>query len=248
MSRYKKSDFVKPEESYIRVGVDYFKVLEKPDRFGITHRELKRWKKDEITLDYGKKFLENVAKYDDFIMIPNNLEYTTYEGQYYNLYSEFPHTPKPGKCEWSKFLIDHIFGSQAELGMRYMKALYLHPDRMLPILVLVSKERQTGKTTFINWLNMIFGANLVLINPDDLVNSFNASYAIANIIAVEETLIEKSLTVEKLKSLATGKFINVNQKYVSQYKMPFYGKIILASNNEDKFARIDEEEIRFFVR
>jgi hypothetical protein len=48
--------------------------------------------------------------------------------------------------------------------------------------------------------------------------------------------------------LATGKFLTVNQKYVSHYKVPFYGKIILASNNEDKFARIDEDEIRFFIR
>ena len=30
--------------------------------------------------------------------------------------------------------------------------------------------------------------------------------------------------------------------------MPFFGKIILTSNNENKFARIDQEEIRFFIR
>jgi hypothetical protein len=142
----------------------------------------------------------------------------------------------------------HIFGEQYELGLRYMQILYLHPEQMMPILVLVSKERQTGKTTFLNWLNMIFGANMANISPEDLVSGFNYMYATSNIVAVEETLIEKALTVEKLKALATMKFITVNQKFVSQFKIPFYGKIILTSNNEDKFARIDEEEIRFFVR
>ena len=95
---------------------------------------------------------------------------------------------------------------------------------------------------------MIFGDNMVNISPEDLTSSFNHIYSTANIIAVEETLIEKAITVEKIKAIATAKFTTVNQKFVSQYKVPFFGKIILASNNEDKFARIDEEEIRFFVR
>lgn len=248
MSKFKPSDFIKDEAKYIRVGVDYFKVIYKPDRYNILRKELKKWKKEEIILDYGKKFVENIEKYDDFIIYPNNEKFVTYNIDYYNLYSEFPHTPKKGTFEWSKYMIMHIFGNQSHLGFRYMQALYLHPEKMLPILVLVSKERQTGKTTFINWLMMIFGANMVQINPEDLVSSFNSSYATANIIAVEETLIEKAITVEKLKALATGKTINVNQKFISQYNIPFFGKIILSSNNEDKFARIDEEEIRFLVR
>jgi hypothetical protein len=98
----------------------------------------------------------------------------------------------------------------------------------MPILVMVSKERQTGKTTFLNWLNMVFGDNMANISPDDLINGFNSTYASSNIIAVEETLIEKAITVEKIKALATQKFISVNQKFITQYRMPFFGK-----NNPD---------------
>ncbi|MCX6279017.1 MAG: DUF5906 domain-containing protein [Bacteroidetes bacterium] len=118
----------------------------------------------------------------------------------------------------------------------------------MPILVMVSKERQTGKTTFLNWLMMVFGDNMAMVSPDDLINGFNSTYASSNIIAVEETLLEKAITVEKIKALATSKFISINQKFICQYKVPFYGKIILTSNNEDKFARIDDDEIRFFIR
>ena len=61
-------------------------------------------------------------------------------------------------------------------------------------------------------------------------------------------MIEKDITVEKIKQLATSKFATANDKHINQYRVPFFGKIVLTSNNEDKFARIDQAEIRFFVR
>ena len=233
---------------YVRVGTDYYKIINKHDRYGLERTEMKVWKKDEIKQDHGKDYMQKIPLFDDFTIEPNNFCYVPVIKNCYNLYKPFNHNQKEGDCKWSKVIMKHVFGDQLELGYRYLQALYLHPKRMLPILTLVSKERQTGKTTFINWLNMIFGDNMTNIGPEDLVGSFNHIYATANIIAVEETLIEKSITVEKIKSLATGKFLTVNQKYVSHYKVPFYGKIILASNNEDKFAKIDEDEIRFFIR
>ena len=233
---------------YMRVGTDYFKLIDKTDRFGICHRELKRWTKDEIKQDHGKAYLDKIPHFDDFTIEPNNIHYRPVVNNCYNLYREFPHTPQQGEWPWTRVLLEHIFGEQYDLGIRYLQALFMNPDRIMPILVLVSKERQTGKTTFINWLGMIFGDNMANISPEDLVNGFNSTYAASNIIAVEETIIEKALTVEKIKALATTKFITVNQKFVSQYRMPFFGKIILTSNNENKFARIDQEEIRFFIR
>lgn len=233
---------------YIRVGVDYFKKITKRDRFGIDRTMLKRWTKEEIRQDHGKAYINKIPKYDDFCIAPDNFNYAPVHNNCYNLYSEFGHQEKPGTWEWTFILLTHVFGEQLNLGIRYLQVLYLHPDRMLPILVLVSKERQTGKTTFLNWLIMIFGDNMVVISPEDLVSSFNFIYATSNIIAVEETLIEKSITVEKIKALATGKYLTVNQKFVSQITLPFFGKIMMTSNNEAKFARIEDEEIRFFVR
>ncbi len=246
ISRMKK--FSKSANPYIRVGTDYFKEICKVDRFGITRTELKPWKKDEIRTDHGIEIFKKIPKYDDFVILPDNMNCRGAENNCYNLYREFSHRPSQGQWYWTDILIKHIFGEQYSLGLRYLQILYISPERMSPILVLVSRERQTGKTTFINWLNMVFGSNMTIITPDDLQSNFNSSYATSNIIAIEETCFEKSVTIEKLKALATGKFISVNQKYVNPYKIPFFGKIILTSNNEDKFARIDEEEIRFFIR
>jgi len=240
--------YLNESDDYIRVGTDYFKVITKPDRFGISRTELKPWKLETLKQDYGKAMPDRVRRFDDFTIRPDNLNWEPVVGNCYNLYRPFNHRPAPGAWRWTEVLIRHIFGQQYGLGIRYLQILYLHPDRLMPILVLVSRERQTGKTTFLNWLSMIFGDNMAMVSPDDLVSGFNAIYAASNIIAVEETLIEKNVTVEKIKALATQKFISVNQKYVSQYRTPFFGKIILTSNNEDKFVRIDDEEIRFFIR
>jgi len=233
---------------YIRVGTDYFKVIHKGDRFNVQRTELKAWNIETIKLDHGKSFLNKIPHFDDFTIRPDNFNYQPVINNCYNLYRHFSHKPSQGKWPWTEILMKHIFGEQYHLGIRYMQVLYLYPDHLMPILVLVSRERETGKTTFVNWLGMIFGDNIVNISPEDLVNGFNAPYAASNIIAVEETLIEKAHTVEKLKAHATAKFITVNQKFVSQYRLPFFGKFILTSNNEDKFARIDQEEIRFFIR
>jgi hypothetical protein len=233
---------------YIRVGCTYYKKILKTDRNGFSRLELKVWKKEEIILDHGKKFLKVVPHYDDFIMKPNNQIYETIVGKCLNLYSEFIHQPIDGDWKWTETLLRHIFGDQYHLGIRYLQILYLHPDHSTVILALVSSERQTGKTTFLNWINAMFGSNVALISSSDFLSGFNSHYATKNIIAIEETLFEKQLTIEKLKALATAKYIQINEKFVPPYKIPFYGKIILTSNNEDKFAKVEEEEIRFFVR
>ena len=232
---------------YARVGCTYYKIISKNDRYGIPRREYKLWKKDEIRQDFGNEYLKSVPLYDEFTILPNNLRHQSVIGNCINLYSEFTHKPKVGDWVWTERLLKQVFGEQYELGLRYMQILYLYPDRSTIILVLVSKERGTGKTTFINWLNMIFGANMVVLSNADFSSSFN-SYCNKNIIGVEETFLEKKAAVEKLKALATAKQVQVNEKFISPYMIPFFGKIILTSNNEDRFVQVDEKEIRYFVR
>jgi hypothetical protein len=95
---------------------------------------------------------------------------------------------------------------------------------------------------------MVFGENMAMIEPDVIGGVFNGEYAHANIIGIDETILDKQIAVEKIKSLATKKFITASIKYVQPFKVPFFGKIILASNNEDKFMKVDTKEIRFWVR
>ncbi len=243
------------EYPYIRVGTKYFKKIIKVDRYGITRTELVYWDKITISEDYPKSIFENIQKYDDFTINPDNKSHDPVIGDNYNLYSPFEHEP----CSeyeydqeigwyWIKTLIEHIFGDQYELGITYLKVLYDHPKQSLPILVLISEERSTGKTTFVDFLNILFGANMVLINPQDISNQFNGSYADKNIIAIEESRFDNIQATEKLKNLATQKEILVNSKNIRQYSIPFYGKLIITSNDETKFSNVESPEIRYWVR
>jgi len=218
-----------------------------PDRYGTMHREIKRWNKDTLVTDFGRKYPKNIPKFDCFIMRPDNLNYKQVIDGCYNLYNPFNHIAAEGNWTWTERLLEHVFGEQYEQGLRYMQILYLHPEKQTVILTLVSTERGTGKSTFVNWINMLFGDNMVLLSSSDFLRDFNF-YAKKNIICVEETLFEKKLIVERLKALTTQENIAVNEKFVNPYMIPFYGKIILTSNYEDKFALVDKEEIRFLVR
>lgn len=250
---YVNFELMKSEIPYIRVGTDYFKTINKKDRYKSENKLLKPWKKDEIKQDHGKQLLAMIYKFDDFTIHPDNITYTPVINNCYNLYSKFAHEPIIDEVQTKDLpitmgLITHIFGDQWQLGLRYMKLLYQYPQQIAPVLALVSTERETGKTTFLNWIQMLFGENSTLINPGDLTSNFNDAYATKNIIMIDETTIDKVHAIEKLKSLATAKTISVSQKFVSHYSVPFFGKVILCTNKESDFMRIDEEEIRFWVR
>ena len=204
---------------YKRVGCTYYKTLFKKDRYGILRVEYKLWRKDEIRQDYGKEYLKAIPHYDEFTILPNNINYKSVVNNCINIYSEFAHKPKVGDWVWTERLLKQVFGEQYELGLRYMQILYLHPDRLTIILVLVSKERGTGKTTFINCLYMIFGANMVVLSNTDFSSSFN-SFCTKNIIAVEETFMEKKAAVEKLKALGIPLKIELEFLAKQPYKWP----------------------------
>jgi hypothetical protein len=238
---------------YIRVGTDYFKIINKTDRYGIVRKVIKGWKKETIKEDHTNTLLKILPAFDDFIIEPDNSKFEQVIDSCYNLYSPFSHIPHEADVNETQIpvsmnLLRHIFGNQIQMGIQYIKILYERPRQPLPILCLVSRERQTGKTTFLNWMQIIFGDNFTQINPEDLNSQFNSIYATKNIIALDETVIDKSHAVEKLKSIATAKTISVNQKFVANYSIPFYGKVIICTNKEKDFMRIDEEEIRFWIR
>jgi hypothetical protein len=250
---YVSFSLMENEIPYIRVGSDYFKVIKKDDRYSGTNIILKSWKKDEIKEDHTKNILSKIYKFDDFTILPNNKTFIPSKNNCYNLYAKFPHIKYDGLVHINDIqitigLLNHIFGDQIDLGLKYMKLLYENPCQILPVLSLVSTERETGKTTFLNYIQMLFGENSTLINPSDLMSSFNDAYATKNIIMIDETVIEKQHIVEKLKSLATAKTISVSQKFVQHYSVPFFGKIIVCTNKETDFMRIDDEEIRFWIR
>ena len=114
------------------------------------------WSIECIKQDHGKSFLSSIPKYDGFCFVPSHLNYERVIENFYNRYSPFVHEPKAGYPTQTLVFLNHVFAEQLDLGLDYIKILLMHPTQMLPILCLVSTERNTGKTTFLNFLKAIF--------------------------------------------------------------------------------------------
>ena len=143
--------------------------------------------------------------------------------------------------------LQHIFGNQVDLGLDYLKILLENPTQILPILCLVSKERATGKTTFLKWLKEIFGKNMTYIKGDSFNSQFNSDWASMLLIAIDEVFFDRKEITERLKYLSTTNKDKLENKGKDREEIDFFGKFILCSNNEDNFIQIDENEIRFWV-
>jgi len=248
-ANYIHMEVMKKAIPFICVGGDYYRILRRKNTFGSISEKIKPIKKEEIKEEFGKNAIKLIPRFSDYINEPDNTEqFQHVHGECYNVYNKVHYTPKKGEYPHIQMMMEHIFGEQTELGYRYLQCLYLFPKQILPIICLVSEKRDTGKTTFMDFLQMWLGDNCVPLDPKALTSQFNSIYSNKLVILIDETMLEKQSAIERLKAIATQKTISVNQKFTAEYVVDFYGKVVIASNAVKKFMRIDSEEIRFWVR
>ena len=235
-------------DQYIRVGVDYFKEVTIP-MSGEDLMTLKRWNKQTIIDDYGKESIAKVEKYEGFCFIPNHINFQKSINGFYNSYEPISYNLQPDGT-WNKIdnLLHHVFGEHYDLGLDFLTLLWQKPTQVLPILCLVSEERNTGKTTFLNLLKAIFEGNMTLNTNEDFRSNFNSGWAGKLIIGVDEVLLDKKDDSERIKNLSTAKYFKAEAKGKDKEEVEFFGKFILCSNNEENFVKIDANEIRYWVR
>ena len=235
-------------KNYIRVGDDYFEKLNIPNKYQQLEKQLHRRKKATITDDYGKAFASHIQKLKAFCNVPDHVNYRDIVDNCYNVYAPFEHTIEEGECTHTLNFIRHIFGEQYELGLDYVQLLYQQPTQTLPILCLVSKENNTGKSTFGKWLKAVFTQNMCVVGNAELSNEFNGSYATRLLVCCEEAFIEKKVVIERIKSMATADKILMNNKGRDHVEIDFFAKFLLFSNNEENFIYASDDDIRYWVR
>ena len=238
-------------KDFIRVGDDYYEMIQKPN-IRTNNREIKLVprKKGTIVDDFGKDQLRNVRKYKAFINKPSHLEYKAVIDDCYNLYHPINYVAEQN-CPWPhiKKLMEHIFGEQVELGYDYMQLLYRNPMQILPILCLVSQERGTGKTTFLDLIREIYGNNAIIVGNSEITSEFNALVSGKLVVGVDETSLEDNTKVtERLKMMSTAKKVPMQRKGKDHEEIENFTKYVLCSNNETRFIYTQEDEIRFWVR
>ena len=191
------------DDRFERIGTTYYKIVRQPNAAGQLIERSIPWTIEAIRQDYGKDFLANVPKYDGFCCVPSHLDYQPVVGSFKNKYSPLSHIPTEGEWPCIESLVRHIFGEQYDLGLDYLQILYTMPLQKLSILLLVSEERNTGKSTFLNFLKLLFEANVTFNTNENFRSQFNDDWNGKLVIVVDEVLLNKREDSERLKNLST---------------------------------------------
>ncbi len=236
---------------YIRVGTTIYVPSIKPMLSKRNEKILLPWNLDTIKQDHPnnwKDIIRDLKRYKGFCTIPEHLNYVRDYMGFYNIYEPLNFQPKEGNCDTILAFINHIFEEQYELGLDYLQLLYTKPLQRLPVLCLVSKKRETGKTTFLDLLKVIYGNNMTFNNNDDFRSIFNSDWVTKLIVGIDEVLLDKKEDSERIKNLSTAKTYKAEAKGKDRFEVEYFGKIILCSNNETNFMAIGIEETRYWVR
>ena len=252
-------------KEYVRVGIDYYRRV--AGIFGQNVEiNLVPWKSSVIKADYSDKFLSQVQKFDGFANIPENdpdrYQRIVHAGKddissvLYNIYSPVSHRPAEGEWKTVNRLIHHIFDYKNcagvplyEMALDYLQLIYTRPAQHLPILCLVSQEQATGKTTFLQLLKAIFNENMRILDSKRLSGNFNSHWAGKLVVATDEAFLdtEKKEVSNTLKMIATNDTVPMEGKGKNAVEVSNFAKLIMCSNDEKTFARIEAEDTRYWV-
>ena len=242
--------------NFIRVGDDYYERIFVPSVRDTNHHEMRLVPRLKGTIidDFGKQALQYVEKFKAFINAPSHIDYKAIIDNCYNTYSPISYSEEKGDWSHIHFMMEHIFGreddpkSQFQLGMDYMQLLYQKPLQILPILCLVSSERGTGKTSFLDLLREIYGNNAIIVGNSEITSEFNALVSGKLIVGVDETSLDDNTKItERIKMMSTAKRMPMQRKGKDHEEIENFTKYILCSNNETRFIYTQANEVRFWV-
>lgn len=191
---------------------------------------------------------KDVPAFAGFTVKHDFLNYQPICGRWLNLSQPIPWTPSPGKFSTIEQLFAHIFGDQLQWGYDRYSLLVKKPEQAQPILVLCSNQQGTGKSTMLSFDKMLFGCNAITLNISEFAQPFNALFASKLLIGVDESVISEAFVKERLKMLSTAKTIQLRKMYCEHQTLPFFGKIVMATNRETDFAKLEKNDLRFWVR
>ncbi len=273
-NNYEKVIFLRHNDTknFMRVGGNWYKLIESINKYRETERELVPFPKGEIKDDYDefKGFLKGIPKYDSFTVFPNwaNEHEEVINGAF-NLYSPMYYTPEKGEWKTIYKFLKHIFqgkgsidfatgeeynfkGDTFTVALDYLNIQYVAPTHLLPVPMLVSTDQQTGKSTFLKWLGEVYKGNSTILNDEQFKMGFNRHYISKYIIGIDEAImgadnVEAKKSKERLKQMVTADTAYIEDKGVNVKKIPFYGKVIMTSNDAESIMKMDENDKRWFV-
>jgi len=236
-----KQDF----PAVFRVGDKLYEAVQRYDVRGNAYNAFEIRRRETIVDKFGRDFLKTITSYDAAVIVPSHMAFQQVIGHCWNLYQRLDASPKEGEHKtWDK-MMKHIFGEIVELGWDYLTLMYRDPTQVLPVLALVSKENQTGKTTFGMALSFLFGRNVGFFSQSDLGSQFNAW--IKHLVAIFEEISDTKSSLNRIKDISTAQVATLNEKYQPQVSFQPFVKIVIFSNNDRDFIKANEHDIRYWI-
>ena len=243
-------------------------MVHKPLYGGTTEVDISKFGVGEVKRRYGKHFLNTLLCVDGLTIEPSkNYDYQRiikvqkekYSFDYLNMYEPINHELQKGEFPNTLKYLKHLFGGNATIendiigdpftiAIDWLTILYQKPKHFLPVILLLSKGQETGKTTMIDWLHAIYETNLINMKMEQFIGNFNSHWAFKLIRCIDEGSLdlEKGTAKNTFKNLTTAKNIQVELKGIDITSIPNYGKMIICSNDENNVMKMESEDSRFF--
>jgi hypothetical protein len=214
----------------------------------------------------------DIPKYDSFYVEPNwsPKDYRRVLHNCYNLVEPLMWDLKPGRFDTTLKFLKHLFqgegtiewddesqtykennikGDQFTVAIDYLTIIHQYPKQKTFVPCLVSRDQRTGKSTFLEWLCMVYSGNGTILDNERFKMNFNSHYASKFIIGLDEGFldVEKKAERERLKKMVTSKTMFLENKGVNVKEIPYHGKLIICSNDADNLMKMEAEDTRWFV-
>jgi len=86
-----------------------------------------------------------------------------------------------------------------------------------------------------------------ILSNEDVNGNWNDHYITKLLIAIEETNIDKADALQKIKNYSTASYATLHKRFADTQDVEVNLKIIINSNEIAHFAKIDQEETRYWV-
>lgn len=204
-----------------------------------------------MSLKYGNRYKKEVEHFLTFTTEPSHTNHKRVIKNKYNLYKKLSHVPKKGEWKTIELLLKHIFKGDSSYRMilEYFYNCYVNPQQKLPFIGLVSEKKNTGKTTFLDFIELMFEGNATFISEHDLTSNFNALLPSSLFLLSDEHSEGKSRKkiAQRLKMMVTAKTIRTEQKGIDAKNAKTFFKIVFCGNDEEMLTDIEVENTRYWI-
>lgn len=164
----------------------------------------------------------------------------------------------PVQGDWTTIenFLRHLFGNNEnsenyEWAVNYLKDLYNHPEKRMPVLCLASSELGTGKTTFLHLLKEIFKDDMSIVDSCRVDSHFNSSFAGKSITAIDESFISSynRRLIDRIVHHATDPKITLITKGKDDKVIDNKSRLIICTNDYrfTEFLKNKQDIFKVFI-